>query len=101
VELKNSPELFLAGQDDLAISMYGQINRVTVEINAESRTASTSFVITHLRNQTENSDPRTSIAQHPLYGSNVTLGVPLVPAYEFNKYATPPVTLPPVAGAPT
>jgi hypothetical protein len=83
LKILGSPEKFIGAEDGLAATLYGQVNRVTCEIDAEGRRASTSFVISHLRNDKENKDPRTSIDHHPLYGNNVALGAPLLPAYEF------------------
>jgi hypothetical protein len=86
VHLLKAPDQFIGAGDALATDLYAQVNRVTIEINAESRRAATSFGLTNLRNSTENSDPRTSASAHPLYGSStnsgVILGFPLVAAYD-------------------
>jgi hypothetical protein len=85
--LKGSPELFLKAQDHLADDMYGQVNRVTIEIDSEARQAGTSFVLTDLRNKSENQTDRTSAAVHALYGDNVVAGFPLTPEFEFKDAA--------------
>ena len=63
--------------------MYGQVVRVTYEIDAENRTARTSFMLSHLRTEKENESDATSIDRHPLFGDSVVAGSPLVPAYAF------------------
>lgn len=77
VELEGSPERFLAGEDVLGVTMYGQVNRVTVQIDAEGQIATTSFTLTHLRNVAENDDDRASMEAHPFYGSDLCRGLPL------------------------
>ena len=83
IRIQGSPEVFVGASDTLAEDRFGQVNRVTIEINAEARRAVTSFMVTHLRNSAENNDDRTSITAHPLYGSGVMLGAPLAPVLEF------------------
>ena len=81
LQLLGSAEAFIGSEDALAADLFAQVNRVTVEINAEGRRASTAFVLTHLRNGQENKDDRTSAAIHPLFGDAIAKGLPLVDAY--------------------
>ncbi len=55
------------GQDDLAVTLYGCVQRVTVAINAEAGMAGTTFQLSHVRTDGENKAPRTSVDQHPLF----------------------------------
>lgn len=68
--------------DELAVDVYGQVNRVTVAVNAETGSAGTTFQLTHLRTAAENSDDRTSTADHPLFGAKVFNGAPLVDGWD-------------------
>lgn len=78
VKIEAKPELFEDGVDELAVTMYAQVNRVTVNINAEARAAGTTFSLTHIRTETENGKDRTSAAGHPLFGEDIYVGAPLV-----------------------
>jgi len=82
--VKASEEKFLAGEDSLAMDLVGSVARVTIAINAESAQAQTTFSLSHVRTNTENSstDGRTSVPVHPLFGSRVQAGMPLVPGHE-------------------
>lgn len=86
VLIKASLEKFLQNEDDLAINLYGNVNRVTIAINSESAIAGTTFVLTHLRTEAENADPRTSAAEHPLFGDSIhgnkKYGSPLLTIYD-------------------
>lgn len=84
LQLGQKSELFIDPSiDSLAGDLFAQVNRVTIEIDAEGRRASTAFVLTHLRNTAENESDQTSTAVHPFYGTSVVTGFPLLPAYEF------------------
>lgn len=78
VFVKPTGERFIGAEDQLTTPLYGHVNRVTISINAEAAMAQTTLTLTHIRTQGENSDPRTSIRQHPLFGNNVVAGAPLV-----------------------
>jgi len=82
LKILGSPEKFIGAEDELGSNIYGQVTRVTCEIDAEGRRASTSFVLSHVRTEAENGAERTSIDHHPFYGNNVMTGAPLLPAYE-------------------
>lgn len=82
IQLVAQPEIFLGSEDALAEDMFCEVNRVTLEINAESRRAATAMVVTYLRNTEENQDDRTSSAVHPIYQDAVVVGFPLLPAFE-------------------
>ncbi len=71
-------EKFIGAEDQLITPLYAHVNRVTITINCENAIAQTSFGLTHIRTATENTDPRTSIGLHPLFGKNVVVGAPLV-----------------------
>lgn len=83
VKLEGQSETFLGVYDDLETPTYAQVNRVTVEIDAEAQTASTSMMLTHSRDDAENKADRTSADSHPFFGQNVCLGLPLVPELRF------------------
>lgn len=53
--------------DDLAASMVGLVASVTVTINAEQASATTSFKLTNLRTLFENADDRMSMSNHPFF----------------------------------
>lgn len=72
VRLQATTEKFVGkGQDDLAFDVYGCVQRVTVLINAESGMAGTTFMLSHVRTAAENNLPRTSVAEHPLFGTAI------------------------------
>lgn len=78
VRIEAKPELFDEGVDELAVPMYGQVNRVTININAEAKSGGTTFNFTHVRTETENGRDRTSTDRHPLFGTDIFVGAPLV-----------------------
>lgn len=57
--------------DQLAVTMIGCVSQVTVAINAEAAMAGTTFVLSHLRTATENKSSRTSVTEHPLFGTAI------------------------------
>jgi len=88
VRLLATTEKFIGpGQDDLAETIVGCVQRVTVSISAESGMAGTTFQLSHVRAETENGPGRTSAAEHPLFGTAIhgggKHGSPLVDDYEF------------------
>jgi hypothetical protein len=85
VKLTQKAESFLEGTDEMATDMYGHVNRVTCNINAEASRASTSFQMSHLRTPKEFTDKRTSVSEHPLFGANVYRGAPLVKNWVFDE----------------
>jgi hypothetical protein len=88
VKLEGSPEKFIGAQDGLAASRYGQVNRVTINIDAENRVAFTALQIIDTRNDAENADDRTSIAAHPFFPGPVGKygGLPLLPELDLDNY---------------
>ena len=78
IRIEAKPELFAEGIDQLAVPMYGQVERVTININSEARLASTTFNLGGVRTETENGQDRTSTARHPLFGTEIFVGAPLV-----------------------
>jgi len=83
VKLMQEPRDGAEGTDELAVPLWAQVQRVTVNINAEGRRAGTSFDFTHVRTEKENTDnDRTSADKHPLFGTNIFKGAPLVEAWE-------------------
>ncbi len=88
VKILNSTEQFIGpGQDDLGITLYACVQRVNMTINAEAGLAGTSFSFTHVRSEQENTETRTSVAKHPLFGSAIhgkgKHGCPLKDVFEF------------------
>jgi hypothetical protein len=88
VKINATSEKFLGrGQDDLAESIYGCVQRVTIGIDAESGMAGTTFVLTHVRTETENTESRTSVDEHPLFGNSIhgggKHGSPLQKEFDF------------------
>jgi hypothetical protein len=82
VEVKGSPESFLQGVDDLATDLFASVTRTTIMISAEQRQAVTSFELSNIRNEKENSEPRTSIDKHPFFGDAIIKGAPLAEEFE-------------------
>lgn len=86
VRIRTQPERFLA-DDTQALTLIGCVSRVSVSINAEAKSAATSFGLTHMRvEDPENAADRTSVARHPLFGTAIhgggKHGSPLIPAYD-------------------
>jgi len=71
-----------AGIDDLATDIYGFVNRVTVTINAQDASATTSFNLANLRTAEENDLSRFSMDSHPFYGVKYFNYAPLIPGFE-------------------
>ena len=71
-----------AGIDDFATDIYGFVNRVTVTINAQEASATTSFNLTNLRTDEENKLSRFSMSSHPFYGVKYFNYAPLIPGFE-------------------
>ena len=63
--------------DDLATAMIGLVASVTVTINAEQASATTSFNLTNLRTDEENTSPYFTMRQHPFFPDYFTYA-PLV-----------------------
>jgi hypothetical protein len=91
LKITASAEKFIGGEDDLAVTMYACVQRVTVAINAEAGMAGTTFQLSHLRTEEENARSRTSVREHPLFGDAIhgdgTRGIrrhgsPLIDAYD-------------------
>ena len=87
IELEATPEQFTGGsQDTLASNKYGQVVQVTISIDAENQTAATAMRIVHLRTPQENKSAQTSIAGHPLFKDDNSVGtqggLPLLPALD-------------------
>lgn len=88
LKLNATTEKFIGpGQDDLAATVYGCVQRVTVSINAEAGMAGTTFQLSHVRTERENQEKRTSVDRHPLFGTAIhgggKHGSPLVDDYNF------------------
>jgi hypothetical protein len=72
IQLNGTPEQFIGpGQDDLGVTMFGCVQRVTIAINAEAGMAGTTFKLSHTRTSAENQLPRTSVTEHPLFGNSI------------------------------
>ena len=84
VKIESKPEIFSEGVDELATPLYGHVARVTININAEGQRAGTSLQFTHIRTEQEFlGDERTFVDEHPLFGSDVYVGSPLIANYKF------------------
>lgn len=87
VRLPQSGEALMAGEDQLAMTQIACVARVNTVISADGPRAGTQLQLTHLRREDpENKEDRTSIAEHPLFGGSIhgggKHGAPLVPAYD-------------------
>lgn len=74
------------GTDTLATDMFGLVARVTISINAEQASATTSFELTNLRTAEENNTERFSMEEHPFFGADYFQYAPIVP-----ELSLPPV----------
>lgn len=89
LKIEGSPEVFLGAEDALAASMFVRVHRVTIEINAETGMAATSFGVMSVRSEKENTEDRTSVDRHPLFSAaTVVPGAPLVSALELGEGET-------------
>lgn len=87
LRIKQRGEKHLKGKDDLATTLIAAVARVTITINAEAGMAATTFQLGHIRREKpENSKPRTSVSQHPLFKKQIhgsgKHGSPLLPKYD-------------------
>lgn len=101
LKIQQKAEQFLGAEDDLAATLIACVSRVTVSINAEAGQASTVFHLTAMRREDpENQENRTSVAEHPLFGNSIhgggKHGSPLIPDYDLSGGGGTPM-----AGEPT
>lgn len=91
VELRGVEDKFVQSQLGLRASdiLYGEVQSVTINVDAESLSASTTFSIKNLRNFDENSNDFMSIDSHPLYDETWN-GSLLVEQDEFIPVGIPP-----------
>jgi hypothetical protein len=82
IRIEPSPEQFLDGVDGLAVPLFAMVNRVSITIASEAQQASTSFRLSHIRDELENTRDRTSMAAHPLL-KNTIAGAPVVKEFAF------------------
>ena len=68
---------FGGGIDELSGSLFAQVSGTSIHINAEQKTASTTFHLAYVRNEDENNNQLGGLSVHPLYGDKITPGVPL------------------------
>lgn len=87
VRINNKGDLLSGGVDTLAVALLGFVTSVTVMINAEQSSATTSLELSNLRTSVENSADRFSMTSHPFFGSNYFKYAPIVPGLSL-----PPVT---------
>lgn len=85
IKFELSPEE-ITGKNDLLSTentafFYGFVNQVTISIDAEQGFASTSFMLSNLRNNIENSqkDGLFSMAEHPFFNGAFFKGASLIP----------------------
>lgn len=83
IQILPKPELFLEGVDELATTIYAHVTRVTININAEASLCGTSFQCTHVRTEHENTLDRTMVTEHPLFGTDIFKGAPLINNWGF------------------
>lgn len=76
VLVQNQGEQFI-GADPLAAPFYAHVARVSLVVDGETPSIGTSFHLSHIRGVRENTDDRTSVANHPLYKTTFA-GCPLV-----------------------
>lgn len=69
VEIEGASEAFIADHDQLGLSYFGEVLRVSLTIDAEGRRMGTAFHIGFARTIAENASDNTSVASHPLYQS--------------------------------
>ncbi len=67
----------ISGYDDLATNLIGFVSSVTISINSEQASATTAFNMTNLRTDVENTEPGTSMSDHPFFPKYFTYA-PLV-----------------------
>lgn len=80
ISVQGKAEKFIAEEDIFGSTLVGFVNSVSVNINAESRAASTAFKLSHVRTSEQNATDLFSVAAHPLYENNWP-GTYLVEAY--------------------
>lgn len=68
-----------AAEDKLATDMFGFVSQVTIAINAQQSSATTSFRLTEVRTAEENQRASVTMADHPFFGNNYFRHRPLVP----------------------
>lgn len=79
IKIQANKAAITQGVDDFAAELYGFVNRVTVTINAQDSSATTTFNLANLRTADENKLDRFSMTQHPFYGFKYFNYAPLVP----------------------
>jgi hypothetical protein len=68
-----------SAEDKLATDMFGFVSQVTIAINAQQSSATTSFRLTEVRTAEENTRASVTMADHPFFGNNYFRHRPLVP----------------------
>jgi len=80
IRVKSNTDRNSDGVSELAVDLLGLVAQVTVNINAESATASTTLKLTNLRTDVENLSDRFSLESHPFFDENFFEQAPLVPS---------------------
>jgi hypothetical protein len=80
IRVKSNTDRNSDGVSELAADLLGLVAQVTVNINAESATASTTLKLTNLRTDVENLSDRFSLESHPFFDENFFEQAPLVPS---------------------
>jgi hypothetical protein len=78
IRIQGDNEFIGAGTDKLASDMFGFVNRVTITINAQDASATTTFNLANIRTAEENESDRFSMITHPFYQSNYFNYAPLI-----------------------
>lgn len=87
IRLVQNGEAMMDGEDQLAVTSIACVSRVNTSISAEGPRAGTTLQLSHLRRENpENQEDRTSVKEHPLFGTAIhgggKHGSPLVPTYD-------------------
>jgi hypothetical protein len=90
LRVQRQHEKALSTKFDFGTDLFGHVNRVTFNINSESQLAGTTFQLTSVRTERENTEDRTSVDKHPLFGDDIFLGCPMhLPELEWLFKTTP------------
>jgi hypothetical protein len=88
IQIQPKSELHLGGEDALAVPLFACVSRVTCTINAEAGAAGTAFDLSHVRTLDENTEARSMVTEHPLFGDAIHgrggHGAPLIDDYNLD-----------------
>lgn len=81
IKLEGQHEVFIGSSDKLGQDLYGMVTKVSIGLNANQGRAGTGFMLSGIRDETENGDKRFTVEKHPLY-DQAFKGAPLVADYK-------------------